>query len=377
MEASVSPAFIKNNNNLTKQKSMKKFVLVVLAGTMLSVCHAQNSGYQISGTVEDMQSGLIYLRCLGDTIARAEIKGGKFAFQGKVDEPKVADFVIEGKMNRGISFFLENTNIEAKLNSALPEESDIQGGAEQKAYQEYMDMQQMIQERRTQLFQQLSSAKTQEEADSIQNVFNSLMGKDQEAEADFIRTHADAGVSAFLVYQSMQPYTLEYAKGRYGMLSEKGKATYYGRQAAEKIALRERTDRGMQAPDFTVNGTADQPFNLYDVKGTYKIVFFHTLDLSVIEKHFNVLKELYDLYHDKGLEVVSVCGDRDVEAWKKLMGEKRYPWRVGIVTDESVAKLYGLEKRFSNIYVLDENNKIVQKGVSGTALKMYVERYYK
>ena len=319
------------------------------------------------------------MRTLLDTLAKAEIVDGKFEFKGNVDAPIMANFAVEGISSRNeIAFFLENVNIVANLDLVSFIDNDVQGGPEQQAYLEYTSLRRELYRYKDVAFQKIHEAKNKEEADSLQQEFSKAWKNIQTGESKFIQSHPDAAISAFIIWTGIDLYTLEFSKKRFDMLSEKGKSTYYGKEVSKKIALKERTDIEATAPNFTVNGPEGKPFSMYDVKTSkYKLVLFWTLeDEEQAALQNKTMRELYDLYHDRGLEIVSVCGSKDVEAWKKMVWDGKFSWRAGIVTDNSVSELYGLEKRFLNVYVLDENNKIVLKGKGGELLKSYMERLY-
>lgn len=364
---------------------MKKIVLTALAGAVLGVCNAQQTDYKITGIVDNKEDGMVYLldaqsagmgSVIIDTLDTAELKDGKFVMTGTTDETKFVLLVVEGASS-GIGILLENADFSAKINTVDGDASVIEGG-EMELYGEYKKLGEQIEAERRSLGVKLQQATSQDEAAAIQNEMGGLDRKMQDLEYEFIKAHPDANLCGWIVSRYTGMYTKEFILKMYNALSDKGKATQMGKYVWERYQVRMNTDYDQTMPDFTVNGTDGEPFNMYDRKtGKYKIVLFWTLeDKEQADLQNKTLSELYELYKDKGLEIVSVCGSKDVEAWKKAVWDGKFSWQSGIVTDDTVATMFGLKERFLQIFVLDANNKIVLKGVGGEILKAKVSELF-
>ena len=81
---------------------------------------------------------------------------------------------------------------------------------------------------------------------------------------------------------------------------------------------------------------------------------------------FPWLKEFYEKYHDKGVEILGVSVDKDVKAWEKALDAEKLPWLH--VRDE---KLPGGKHTASDLYdvtgiphlvLIDREGKIVKCG---------------
>ena len=352
---------------------MRKFVLLMMAFVVWNAADAQE-GYKITGTVEGMDKGIVYLleshgRTI-DTLAQTALDGGRFELAGKTDVMKGVMLSVGG-MRSIAPMLLDNTEFTALLNVADSTRNKVTGG-EQALFEELAAVNKAIDEERGRLYQQMSQAKSAEEASAIRNKVFESMGKSQQAHKKFIQEHPDAGISAWLVSTYLVNYKLAFIKDLYAGLSEKGKSTWMGKIVGEKIALRDRTDIGGTAADFEMTGPDGKKFSMSSVEGKYKILFFWLTTNVTLNAQSSAVNQLYEKYKSQGLTVIGVCGDSDVEAWKKVVRDKKWTWPQGNVSREELTGLYGLDASFMNVYVLDEQNRILLKNAGGTQLASFM-----
>ncbi len=363
---------------------MKKMMLAIVALAIAGGSYAQ-TGYKMTGTIEGVNEGNIYLIRAAkqgglDTLARTTVQQGKFEFTGSVEVPGFTRVYLEGN-NRTVTFFLENVNYTANIN--LKAASRIEGGYEQSVLNEYLDIQGRASMRRANFMKEVSQVETKAEADSLDRWRGSMkiMGAAQEEENNLIKFNPNSSVSAYVVQSGMNMYVIEFTKERYSMLSEKGKATQWGKSVGEYIAMRDRTDVGCTAPDFTLTNLKGKPFNMYDVEGKVKVLVFWQPDYENSRKANIMLEELYQEYHGKGLEIVNVIQGGDRKAISKIVKEDKLTYKQGIVVGEdldSMLKLYGASILTDwPLFVLDSNNKIIYKSYYLKNLKNDMPKFFK
>ena len=91
---------------------------------------------------------------------------------------------------------------------------------------------------------------------------------------------------------------------------------------------------------------------------------------------FKDVKKVYEKYKSKGLEIIGVSLDVKVDAWRKAIETDGLPWLHmsdlkgwnSIVTD--VYQIHGIPM----LFVLDENNRIVDEGLRGEELEKCVQK---
>ncbi len=358
---------------------MKKlFTTVVAAFLTLCVCNAQN-GYRIEGSISNYSEGKMCLVSRGDTLARAELKGGRFEMTGKVDEPTLAYIYVEGE-SKPAPVFLENTNFTVEIDLDAVYSGKIEGGYEQSLFSAFNAIDMGIIRKRGDLNTRLQQATSQAEADSIQIILLGLMREQQDEENELIRANPDASASAQLITKFMNIYNLNFVKLRYGLLSDKAKATRYGKLVGQHIEARERTEIGVVAPDFTLTDADGNTFRMSDVKAKVKVLMFWKPSDSRYSDASRLVLRTYEKFHDKGMEVISISREDGYDDWVGVVRKDGFPWKQGFDWKDGYSQamyLYGgydqNGARLRYLYVLDENNKILYINVSQKDIQQCME----
>jgi peroxiredoxin len=135
---------------------------------------------------------------------------------------------------------------------------------------------------------------------------------------------------------------------------------------------------GKIGQDLRCRNVAGQYENLYDLKGKAKIVFMYSVTCSHCQERTPVLRSVYDQWHPLGLEVYALCLDPDEDKWKEFV-TKYHIEPFHNVIDPKYESLY-YRKYHADItpelYILDENNKIVAKDLHPDQVGTILEKLY-
>jgi thiol-disulfide isomerase/thioredoxin len=101
--------------------------------------------------------------------------------------------------------------------------------------------------------------------------------------------------------------------------------TLYGYLSA-KLAMRRALDSGQVAPDFTLMRRDSSKFTLSSTRGHYQMIDFWASWCYPCRKAIPHWKEVYQRYHAKGFDIVSVSDDSNWKAWFKAMDQEQMPW---------------------------------------------------
>ena len=91
------------------------------------------------------------------------------------------------------------------------------------------------------------------------------------------------------------------------------------------------------------------------------------------------LKRMYEQYHDKGLEIVSVSLDNVKERWLKAVNQDGLPW-INVSSLKGwkcdVSRTYDV-KAVPAIFILDADNHIIATNIRGEALENFLKERLK
>ncbi len=129
---------------------------------------------------------------------------------------------------------------------------------------------------------------------------------------------------------------------------------------------------GKQAPDLHLYKRDGSAFNIYDVKADYTILFFWRPDCSHCQKATPFMKDFYEKYHNKNIELIAICTkfrDEIDNCWKYVDEKETGDWIQAIdkYHRSRFMKVYNI-KATPQIYILDKNKKIISKKIGAEQL---------
>ncbi len=129
---------------------------------------------------------------------------------------------------------------------------------------------------------------------------------------------------------------------------------------------------GDAAPSIQGTNKDGKPINLQNVEGKYIVLYFYDPDCSHCRQQTPILKNVYDMYRTKGLEVMAVNIGSDPERWKKYIEEKSLTWvnAMGGETSSQLMQDYHIMSTPS-VYILDENKNILVNYLKVPELETY------
>lgn len=229
--------------------------------------------------------------------------------------------------------------------------------------------------------------------DTITQQITPLKKRINKIYADFLMAHPDSYVSADILDNWIAYARLggDSAMMYYNMASKRIQNSLQGQSAFKKISSYIKASKavekggvagiGSQAPDFSLKNTNGNLTSLSSFKGkNYILLDFWASWCGPCIENTPRIKELYEKYHPKGLEVIVVSLDYDHNKWLKAMKKERLTmWPqtyAGYINTPKnfVKETYGVLE-IPQLILIDKTGKIIGRYVgledasSGVSLK--------
>jgi peroxiredoxin len=156
----------------------------------------------------------------------------------------------------------------------------------------------------------------------------------------------------------------------YRSLSKSLQQTDMGIVLAQRLSAITATAAGATAPLFTQNDVLGKPVSLASLRGKVVLVdFWASWCTPCRGENPNLVKE-YEMYKDKGFEILGVSLDSSKEYWLKAIETDGLPWvHVSDLKgwENEAGRLYGVRSVPSN-YLIDKTGKIIATNLIGEQL---------
>lgn len=314
-------------------KIHKYSFLIFLAIVLRSKAQTDFDGkqFQISGTINGVCSGTMILQYLNANgnfqIDSTEIQGAVFTFQGHISQPTIASISLYSRDSnyRGddnfLSFFLVNKPLTIDLMNGDFKNAIIEGSAIQKDFQELQNAKDTVTKK---IFE---TSKSKWDDSEKQKVISGLVAEKNQKDYDYILSNPNSHLSAFCLINYHPDLTLDSLKYFYNHLTDKIKSSRDGKRIANLILKVKSTEIGQAAPDFSAETYEGHKIRLRDYNGKYVLLDFWASWCGPCRRSNKKLINLYQAYHPKGLEIISISLDEEKDSWKTaIMDDSTFLW---------------------------------------------------
>ena len=128
---------------------------------------------------------------------------------------------------------------------------------------------------------------------------------------------------------------------------------------------------GAEAPEIDLVDAQGKKVSLKDFRGKKLLVDFWASWCPDCRKASPELVALYKEYKDKGLEILSVSMDENLDAWQAAITKDQYTWPQALAQglwQSNAAQTYAL-RWIPTLILLDENGKILKRAIHVEELK--------
>jgi len=139
-------------------------------------------------------------------------------------------------------------------------------------------------------------------------------------------------------------------------------------------AARAKIGLDVQAKDFQVTLLDGTTFRLYEQKGKVVLVDFWDVKCLPCRKEMPHLKEMFNEFKDRGLEIIGISLDTDKKLLADYLKEAALPWKIACSFkgwSDDAAKLYQIDATPST-WLIDRQGLLRHYNLRGTKLKQTV-----
>ena len=373
---------------------MLKYALMLIGSCLVSGALHSQVRYDIRGTYAGGEGKRIFLELFfgsmdGRTIDSADVRrDGTFVLEGELAEPGCA---MVAEKDGFQSVFLDGSPLELTLHVVKAVRTgkdsvvfDVKNPTlNQLACREVTQfgMDYFLRNFSTGFMKlRMERAESEHEKDSLQGEIDRVDAENERDIEEFFERYSDTDAAPFFIeYNLLKYYSLDEVCGYYDRLSERVKQTKKGRELGERLAVMKKFAPGNPAPDFELPTPEGEMLALRDFRGHVVILDFWASWCAPCLGEMPVMKEIYEKYHAKGLEIIGISLDDKRDRWVNAIEKEGLEWKqVSSLKGRGgcpVAQLYqviGIPK----LYVIDEDGKIVANDLRGEALKEKMDELF-
>jgi thiol-disulfide isomerase/thioredoxin len=194
-----------------------------------------------------------------------------------------------------------------------------------------------------------------------QNLYRSVELQSDERLKSLISNYRGNPATVFLLSLLDPKRNAPYVLAQLDTLSGLEEALQLKKEIQTDLEIEKNTANGGTIPLVSYPGPDGKNVLLRPVKGNYLLIDFWASWCGPCRKSIPKIKELYALYKNKGLEIVSVSIDTDDKAWRGAMADEQMPWKQVLSPDkDKTLKDFNIQG-VPTLFLIDRQGRIVQK----------------
>lgn len=367
---------------------MKKILFALIAITALS-CSNESPIYLKGDAVNFNEGDKIFLQKLEANnkvtpLDTATVTNGKFAFNKKhISQKQLLIINAQGAKSR-LLIIDEKDPMQLTLYKDSLNMSVVKGGLENKLFKDYVTNAQETRVERAKLNTELSKIQTGNTTGDQGAIASQMIALDNTTKAhkiELVKENLNSMVSVIVLSDLVNDKAINAneASDLFDKLTDEIKKTSIGKTFSSFIAQSKSNaiaaklaSVGNKAPKFSAPTPEGKQLSLDETLGKYTIIDFWASWCRPCRAENPNVVNVYNKYHKKGLNIISVSLDRNGQAqrWKDAIKNDKMDWyHVSNLQfwQDPIARSYGV-RSIPATFLLDKDGVIIAKNLRGSAL---------
>ena len=312
---------------------MKKIWIIILAVTVFACQPAPKESFTITGTVEGLDEGKVFLQDRIDglmvNIDSAEIRNGIFQLTGELEHPELFYLNIEGVASR-LAIFVENSPIEVYVDAESPSQFIVTGSRAHDIFKGLDEVTLPFDERIRFDQQEIQQAVRDDNeilADQLRERSIETERLRREAIIDYLDQFPDHPAAVYIAIRQLSHGLDHEELGKIlSVFSPELQGSRYYDDLQKRVVDLERVAIGNPAPDFTLEDVDGNDVSLSDFEGRYVLLSFWASWCPYCRVENPNLVKAYEELASDDFEILGISLDRDRDAWLKGIEEDGLEW---------------------------------------------------
>lgn len=319
--------------------------------------------FVLTGKVQGRDTGFIVLGYTNAldmwTIDTTYLRNGNFKFEGEINEPTIANIVgkrkiIDFESANYVTLFIEPGIQHVELKEDNYARAKVAGSFTQQQLDTLRFQFDTIDAKYKSTLDQLTAAKYEYKDARTKAEKEKALKKENEsspklklrgeeilhADIAFVLSHPDSYVSPYIFYTPANELPVDSAMTIFKTLTPRIQNSRNGKFIADFLRKREQNSISKTPYNFKAQDINGQEILLSQFRGKYVLLDFWASWCVPCIKLIPHTKELYDQYHSKGFEVLTISIDTDTLAWRKAVERVGIKIWYNILANDEIAKNY-------------------------------------
>ncbi len=383
----MSTIYINETINRYFCRNFKKPIMRLIFASLLSIslisCNKDTNSYKLEGDAVGFADGTeIFVYTLENRQPKAidtiTITEGKFSATYPKSDDNLLNFLRINEINASVLFFPENEDMEAIIYKDSIQSSRITGGKQNKAYGEFVDKMTVINKKKQGNMERFRKAQQENDTATIaalQSENLNIVAEETEFKKEYLKENNYSLFAVMLISEMMsrKELTAAEASAYIENLEAKIASSEIVQDLKTNLESLKKAEVGSAAPDFTAPTPTGETMSLKDAMGKYTIIDFWASWCKPCRMENPNVVNVYNKYHDKGLNIISVSLDKaeQKDKWLQAIKDDKMDWyHVSNLQfwQDPIAQQYNV-RSIPATFLLDENGMIIDKDLRGAALE--------